>query len=170
MPAYKPLKDLKPQFKKRKKIFNTFLKGIYKRKYRGKDALAIKSNKEAFEVIDCLKCANCCKTMTPTWKKSEVKRVAFHLGMSYQQYYDKYLYLDDNGDIMNKKTPCQHLGKGNKCSVYEIRPSDCSGFPHTQYKEFYRYEHIHRQNIEYCPITMHVVSKMYEKITEKPLP
>lgn len=164
---YKPLKELKGKFRKNKKKFQTFLKGIYRRNYRGKDSLAIKSNNEAFKKIDCLKCANCCKTMTPTWKKTEVKRVAAHLKMTYQEYYDKHLYLDDNGDIMNKKTPCQHLGKGNMCNIYTLRPSDCSGFPHTQNKEFYRYEHIHRQNIEYCPITMEVVERMFETIVEK---
>src|SRR6186713_1660927 len=127
---YAPLANLKKNRKRRKQL-RTFLRGLFKRKVRGIDAMAQRFNKEAFEKIDCLKCANCCKTMTPTWKKAEVKRVAKRFGMTYKEYYKKYLYLDKSGDIMNKKTPCQHLQKDNKCAIYDIRPIDCSGFPHT---------------------------------------
>jgi Fe-S-cluster containining protein len=130
--------------------------------------MAQKLDKESFENISCLKCANCCKVMTPTFKKAEVKRIAEHVGMTYKQYFDKYLYYDETGDIMNKNTPCQHLGKNNMCSVYEIRPKDCSGFPHTQSKDFKLFiPETHIQNLEFCPATFYVVEKMFEKVTGK---
>src|SRR6267154_1464064 len=134
---YTPLEQIKKN-RKQKKALLKFLRGLTHRKVKNLDAKAIALNNEAFTKVDCLKCANCCKTMHPTWKKAEVKRVAQHVGLSYKEYFDKHLVLED-GDIMNKKAPCQHLGKDNMCSIYDIRPADCKGFPHTQNKGFKLY-------------------------------
>lgn len=88
-----------------------------------------KVDAEVWAETKCLDCANCCRTMTPTFSKAEVKKIATHIGMTYQTYFDKYLKIDeDNGDIVNINQPCQHLNlKTNKCNVYDIRPKDCSG-------------------------------------------
>jgi Fe-S-cluster containining protein len=123
-------------------------------------------HKQAFKKIDCLDCANCCKTMSPTYTKADVHRISKHLGMSFKQYFDKYLEIEeDSGDYMNKSVPCQFLKKDNKCSIYSVRPRDCSGFPHTQYRDFKLYiSGTHIQNISYCPITMNIVERMHEII------
>ena len=94
-----------------------------------------------------------------------VKRIAHHMGMTYKEYFKKHLYYDDSGDIMNKKTPCQHLLKNNMCGIYEMRPIDCSGFPHTHNRDFKLYiSSTHIQNLDYCPATMFIVEKMFEKV------
>ncbi|MFM2207646.1 MAG: hypothetical protein RL213_1621 [Bacteroidota bacterium] len=164
----KPIEYLKSASRRRKRN-TTFLRGLIQRKVRGLDGLAIALNKEAFRKIDCLECANCCTVMSPTYKKSDVKRIAKHLGMSFQQYYDKYLYKDETGDYMNRKTPCQFLDlKSKKCSIYPVRPIDCRGFPHTQNKDFKLYiSGTHKQNISYCPATLHVVERLHQIIIEK---
>jgi uncharacterized protein len=152
--------------RKQKKILLRFLRGLTHRKVKSLDVKAIALNKEAYEKVDCLKCANCCKTMHPTWKKAEVQRVAKHMGMSYKEYFDKHLVMED-GDIMNRKAPCQHLAKDNKCKIYEIRPGDCKGFPHTQNRGFKLYiSGTHIQNMDYCPITSHVVDGLFTKVME----
>ncbi len=164
---YSPLQQLKKNSKRRKEL-KKFLRGFERRKIRGADSMAQKLNTEAFKKIDCLKCANCCKTMAPTFKKTEVARIAEHLGMRYKEYFKKYLKIDKEGDIMNVNTPCQHLGKDNMCSIYEIRPSDCSGFPHTHKRDFTAFiPETHIQNVDYCPATYFIVEKMFEKIVEK---
>ena len=160
-----PLTLLKKN-KKQKKQLLSFLRGLTHRKVKKLDEKAITLNKEAFSKVDCLQCANCCKTMHPTWKKAEVKRVAGHFGMSYQEYFDKYLVLED-GDIMNRKAPCQHLEKDNTCRIYDIRPADCKGYPHTQNKGFKLYiSGTHIQNMDYCPITVYVVEGIFNKVME----
>jgi Fe-S-cluster containining protein len=166
-----PISYMKKSFKKNGKSYTTFLKGLLRRKLRGLDSVALTLNTLAFEQIDCLKCANCCKTMSPTYKKADVKRISKHLGMTFQGYYDKYLEIDeDSGDYMNKSTPCQFLKKDNKCAIYAVRPRDCSGFPHTQWRDFKLYiSGTHIQNIEYCPITHHVVERMHDIIIKKGL-
>lgn len=166
----KPIRNLRKsnKNKKRVKTLATFLRGLSRRKLRGLDGLAIALHKEAFKKIDCLDCAHCCKVMTPTFKPADIKRISKHLGMTYQEYQDKYLYKDETGDWMNTKTPCQHLRKDNKCAIYPVRPKDCSEFPHTQNREFKAYiASTHIQNIEYCPATLHVVERMHQLIIEQ---
>jgi Fe-S-cluster containining protein len=163
-----PIKYMKASLRKNKKTYTTFLKGLLHRKLRGLDSVAIALHKDAFKRIDCLDCANCCKTMSPTYKKADVKRISRHLGMTFQQYYDKYLEKDESGDYMNKSLPCQFLKKDNKCSIYTVRPKDCSGFPHTQWRDFKLYvSGTHIQNIEYCPITHHVVERLHDIVINK---
>ncbi len=163
-----PIGYMRSTLKKSKKTYTTFLRGLLHRKIRGLDSLAIALHKQAFKKIDCLDCANCCKTMSPTYNKADINRISKHLGMTFKQYFDKYLYIEEDGDYMNKSIPCQFLKKDNKCSIYAVRPRDCAGFPHTQWKDFKLFvSGTHIQNIEYCPITMNVVDRMHEIIIEK---
>lgn len=115
---------------------------------------------------DCLQCANCCKVMTPTFTPTDLRRISAHFGMTEQAFYDQWLQTDeDNGDKVNRKQPCQFLDlKTNKCSIYEIRPEDCAEFPHFKRKPFADFNHIHEQNIEYCPATFRFITLMKEKI------
>jgi Fe-S-cluster containining protein len=164
-----PIGYMKQSIKKNKKKYVTFLKGLLIRKLRGIDPVVVELHKQAFKKIDCLSCANCCKTMSPTYTKADVKRISKHLGMTFKQYYDKYLEKEEGGkDYMNKSVPCQFLQKDNKCSIYEVRPRDCGGFPHTQFRDFKLYiSGTHIQNIEYCPITHNVVERMHEIVVSK---
>jgi uncharacterized protein len=160
---YSPLTELKNNRKRRNEL-KKFLSVFERKKVRGTDALAKGFNAEAFREIDCLKCANCCKTMAPTFRKTEVHRIAAHMDMTYETYFDRFLKTDKDGDIVNKSTPCQHLGEDNKCSIYDIRPKDCSGFPHTHKRDFVEFiPETHVQNVDFCPATYYVVERMFEK-------
>lgn len=123
-------------------------------------------DKEVWSQIDCLSCANCCKVMSPTYTKEDIKRIAVHLGMKPKAFKAKWLYLDKrDNDWMNKTRPCQFLDlKTNMCSIYEVRPVDCAGFPHLTKKPIADYFYIHKQNIEYCPATLLFVEKLKDHI------
>ena len=41
--------------------------------------------------VNCMECANCCKTMTPTFTKKDIKRISGHLGMQPKEFIDKWL-------------------------------------------------------------------------------
>lgn len=86
--------------------------------------------------------------------------------MSAKAFTEKWLYYDKkDGDWMNRLRPCQFLDlKTNMCSIYEVRPADCAGFPHLNKKKMKEYIHVHQQNIEYCPATYLMVEQMMEKI------
>jgi Fe-S-cluster containining protein len=102
--------------------------------------------------------------MTPTFTPNDIRRISKHLDMSVKDFRKKWLKKErGTGDLINKSTPCQFLDlKTNFCNIYEVRPLDCSGFPHLPKKKMLDYIHIHKQNIDYCPATFKMVEKMVE--------
>ena len=44
-------------------------------------------HEEAFEKVDCLQCAACCKNYSPRFKTPDVKRISKHLGMKESVFY-----------------------------------------------------------------------------------
>src|SRR5258707_769576 len=59
-------------------------------------------HEEAFERIDCLQCANCCKNYSPRFKSPDIKRISKHLRMKESDFIDTYLRLDEEGDYVAK--------------------------------------------------------------------
>jgi len=145
-----------------KRGFRKFLTKLEKDPPKGLTNLTVQLEKEVWEEVDCLSCANCCKTMTPTFTPVDLKRISAHFGQTVEEFQKKWLYKErkKKGDWMNKKQPCQFLNlQDNKCSIYDIRPADCAGFPHLP-KKMKDYVHVHKQNIEYCPAAYKLVEKM----------
>ena len=147
---------------RKKKDLSKFLRKLGKSKKRSLTAIAHKADKEMWEEVDCLACGNCCKKMTPTYSKKDINRISSHLGMTYKEFYDKWLETDDNNDIINRLCPCQFLGKNNKCSIYAIRPTDCAEFPHSNRKDvmYQVREKTFENNLTYCPATLIFVEKL----------
>jgi Fe-S-cluster containining protein len=169
------MSEMKPfsprSFKKKvgrnKKRFRRFLNGIEKETPKGIRSLTLNLEPEVWKETDCLGCANCCKTMTPTFTEADIKRISAHFGETTDEFKKKWLDKDRIGDWVNKNQPCQFLDLStNKCSIYAIRPADCAGFPHLL-KPMKGYAHVHKQNIECCPATYKMVEKMMAHL--KPL-
>lgn len=156
------LRSFKQKIKKRKKILRLFLSRIEKNPPKKLDVLVEKLEKEVWAEIDCLSCANCCKSMSPTFTQKDMIRIAKHLELTVAEFKTKWLRKErGTGDWINKKMPCQFLAlKSNKCNIYEVRPRDCSGFPHLPKKKMVEYLHVHKQNVEFCPATANMVEKM----------
>jgi uncharacterized protein len=160
------LRSFKARVKHTKTAMRRYLSKIDRNRPRGLDATIAGLEKQVWKEIDCLSCANCCKTMTPTYTPADLKRISAHFNLTVDGFKEKYLKQERGGprDWMNKKQPCQFLNlKDNKCSIYAIRPADCAGFPHLT-KKFKEYVHIHKQNVEYCPATHRLVEKMMEAV------
>lgn len=159
------LRSFKQKVRHHKKAMHRFLKKFEKSRPRGLDQLVASTSKEVWKEIDCLDCANCCKTMSPTYTPKDIKRIAAHLKMTTADFSKKYLRLDVDGDMMNKTEPCKFLNlENNYCSIYEVRPADCAGFPHHHKKMNSDYVHVYQQNVTYCPATYRLVEKMMEKL------
>jgi uncharacterized protein len=114
---------------------------------------------EAFEKINCLSCANCCKNYSPRFKTPDIKRIARHLRMKESDFIDRYLHLDEEGDYVVKSTPCPFLGEDNYCSIYEVRPSDCQRFPYTDEDVIIKRQQITLKNSSFCPIVYYVLER-----------
>jgi uncharacterized protein len=154
----------------KKKGLTAFLRKLAKKKPRRLLADVKAAEQATWKEISCVECGHCCMEMTPTWKKSEIKRVAAHFNMTYNEYYEKYLYTEEKtGDIMNDSTPCQHFNKkAGLCTIYEIRPTDCAEFPHFHRKDFLeQVEEVFIPNMPRCPATLKIVENLEAIMKEK---
>lgn len=124
-------------------------------------------HEEAFEKIDCLECANCCKNYSPRFKTPDIKRLARHLQMKEGEFIDTYLKLDEDGDYVANSKPCPFLGIDNRCSVYEHRPSDCMRFPYTDEDVILKRQQLTLKNSTFCPIVYYVLDKLTENVRFK---
>jgi Fe-S-cluster containining protein len=106
--------------------------------------------------------------MSPTYTRTDVKRISQYLGMTEKEFRSKWLFRDKSGDWLNKQQPCQFLDpETNKCGIYEVRPRDCAGFPHHTKKRMVDYVHMYKQNIEYCPATYKMIEYLREMLENK---
>lgn len=117
-------------------------------------------NEKAFEKINCLDCAACCKHYSPRFKTPDIKRISKHLKQKESDFIDTYLRLDEDGDYVVKSSPCPFLGADNYCSIYAVRPSDCERFPYTSEDVFIKRPNITLKNAEFCPIVVHVLERL----------
>ncbi len=156
------LRSFKQKVRHHKKAFRRFLGKVEKNPPRGLHSTLVAIDKKVWAETDCLSCANCCKTMTPTFTETDIKRISAHLEMKPADFKNKWLHFEKKDkDWVNNKQPCQFLNlKDNKCSIYEVRPGSCAGFPHLTKKKVVDYIHVHQQNVEYCPATYKMVEQM----------
>ena len=163
------LRSFRYKARHNKRRFRRFLTILEKNAPRKLGVATLAADKAVWQEVDCLSCANCCKTMSPTYTPSDIKRISAHLQMTPQQFKDKWLYFEkSDGDWMNKSQPCQFLDLStNKCSIYEVRPADCAGFPHHTKRRMVDYMHVYKQNVEYCPATYKMVERMMDWVAGK---
>ena len=163
------LRSFKQKVRYHKKKLRSFLTRLENKPPKELHKFIDEIDKQIWKETDCLSCGNCCKTMTPTFNKEDIKRIAAYFQLTPDQFKDKWLFYDKKDkDWQNKKQPCQFLNlNDNKCSIYSIRPADCAGFPHLTKKKTTDYIHVHKQNIEYCPATYKMVERLMETVNNK---
>mgnify|MGYP001792949493 CR=1 FL=1 len=130
---------------------------------RDLDATTHALHEEAFEQIDCLDCANCCKTTSPIFRRGDIDRLARTLKMSSGQFIETYLRLDEEDDYVLQGAPCPFLGADNKCIVYEHRPNACREYPHTDRKRFYQILPLSLKNTAVCPAVQHIFEQLRQR-------
>jgi len=91
----------------------------------------------------CTQCGNCCTGPTGyvRFTGDEAERMARHLGIPLQAFYDRYAEWKDGawslGEVWNPKVggfDCVFLewsesGQTARCSLYEARPTQCRTWP-----------------------------------------
>lgn len=118
-------------------------------------------HEEAFEKINCLDCAACCKNYSPRFKTPDIKRISKHLRMKESTFIETYLKLDEEGDYVLQSQPCAFLGSDNFCSIYEQRPSDCRRFPYTDEDVIFRRPQLTLKNASFCPAVYFVLDRLF---------
>ncbi len=158
------LKKFKARALRKKKGLNAFLKKLDKVVPQDMAMLVAEQDAKVWKEVDCTECANCCKTMTPTFRKSDVVRIAKHLEMTPKDFMQKWLHKEKkSGDWVNTTQPCQFL-VDNKCSIYDVRPKDCAEFPHHNKKPFDLYNDTFKGNLTRCPATLQLIDRLKKKV------
>jgi len=114
----------------------------------------------AFEKVNCLSCANCCKNYSPRFKQPDIKRIAKALRMKEGDFTQQYLRLDEDNDYVVKQSPCPFLGSDNHCSIYEDRPVDCRRYPYTDEDVLLKRVSLTLKNASSCPAVFHVLESL----------
>ncbi len=121
-------------------------------------------HENVFKEVDCLSCANCCKTTGPLFTSADIGRISKHLRLKPQQFIEQYLRVDEDQDYVLQSVPCSFLGADNYCSIYEVRPKACAEFPHTNRKKFHQITALTEKNVAICPAAYKVVEAMKNEI------
>lgn len=119
---------------------------------------------QAFADINCLNCANCCKTTGPLFTDRDINRLSKRLNMSYQTFVELYLREDEDGDMVLKQLPCPFLASDNQCQVYDDRPKACREYPHTDAINQNKIFPLTLKNAEICPAVLHILQKLVSTI------
>lgn len=146
-----------------RKINDKTLQRLKKKKPKFIDDLFLDLHNKAFNKIDCLQCANCCKTTSPIFRDVDIKRISKRFRVTEMQFISSYLRMDEERDYVLKVAPCPFLGSDNKCDIYDDRPLACSEYPHTNRKNMSQLLMLTAKNSEICP----AVAQIVEQITLK---
>lgn len=141
---------------KKKQMF----KAVNKIKKKSLDTIFHTAHETVFKKINCLDCANCCKTTSPIFRDTDIKKLSKHLRIKPVQFIDNYLLLDKDQDYVLKSSPCTFLNEDNTCSVYEHRPLACKGYPHTDRKNIHQLIALTEKNSEICPAVCEIVGSI----------
>ena len=137
-----------------------FLHSLKKKDPRTVDDIFHVVHDEVFEEINCLACANCCKTTSPIFYQIDIERVARAVKMKPGDFIEKYLRIDEDKDYVLKSSPCPFLGPENYCSVYEDRPKACREYPHTNRKKMVQIMELTHKNTLVCPAVFEMVERL----------
>ncbi len=151
------IESFKAEAQNRAKQNKAFLEKLRKRKLKDLDETVHQLHDEAFAHIDCLTCANCCKTTSPMVIDRDIDRIARHLKMKPSALIEQYLRLDDEEDYVFRETPCPFLMPDNYCMIYEVRPRACREYPHTNRKRFHQILKLTYRNTLVCPAVLEIV-------------
>lgn len=137
-----------------------WLTAMRKTKPRNLDDRFQQAHQEVFEQINCLECANCCKTTSPIFQTTDIERLARVFRMKVPAFIDTYLHLDADGDYVLNEAPCPFLAADNTCIVYEDRPKACREYPHTDRKRMYQIMDLTFRNSLMCPAVSRIVEQL----------
>jgi hypothetical protein len=145
-----------------------FLRSLKLRSPEKVHRIALQLHQEAFRIVDCTKCANCCKTLHPIVIDEDIPRIARHLGMTDEEFVAAYLEKDEEGfgEYRVKTSPCPFLGDDNRCKIYDVRPEKCRGYPFTDKPDFVFMTMTHADNAVVCPAVFYLVEQMKRRFRQ----
>lgn len=137
-----------------------YLASLKKKDSRKVDEAFHSVHVEVFGEINCLACANCCKTTSPIFYQNDIERLAKSMRIKPGDFVERYLRIDEDNDLVLKSAPCPFLGPDNFCSVYDDRPRACREYPHTGRKKMVQLTELTIKNTMVCPAVLEMVERL----------
>lgn len=153
---------LKARAKDKRKANKKLVNRLKKINPRELDSIVHELHDEVFDDIDCLKCGNCCSTISPIVINKDIERISRKLKTKPANFIDDYLRIDEDDDYVFRQTPCPFLGDDLYCAVYSDRPKACAEYPHTDRIKFYQALDLSLKNTETCPAVFEIFEKLKE--------
>jgi Fe-S-cluster containining protein len=154
-----PKEKAKKAYLENKQLFER----LKRKKPKNLDDVFHELHEEAFEQIDCLTCANCCKTTSPIFYERDIERLAKYLKIRPVEFIQQYLHIDEDNDYVLNVAPCPFLDSDNYCTVYDARPAACREYPHTNRKRMIQILDLTLKNVEICPAVFWIVEQFKER-------
>ncbi|MDD4149186.1 MAG: YkgJ family cysteine cluster protein [Bacteroidales bacterium] len=120
------------------------------------DSIFLELHEKGFKHIDCLECANCCRSLGPRLTDIDISRLSTYLKLKTSDFISQYLKIDEDKDYVFKTMPCPFLMDDNYCMVYKSRPKACREYPHTNQKNVKSILSVCVKNIETCPVVKEI--------------
>ncbi len=158
------LENLENKARQKESENRAFFKRLKKKKPKDLDVIAREEHESVFNEIDCLECANCCKTTGPLFTDHDINRISKHFKMRPADFVDQFLKVDEEGDYILQFTPCHFLGADNYCSIYEVRPKACREYPHTDRRKLYQIGNLTVKNTYICPAALEIVERIKKRM------
>jgi len=142
-----------------------FLRSLKLKSTKKVDRIALELHQEAFSIVDCTNCANCCRTLRAIFSDEDIARISGHLGMARDVFIAAYRERDEQHDRYRTKTiSCPFLGDDSQCTIYDVRPEKCQGHTFTDKPDFAFSTINHANNAVVCPAVFYVVEQMKRRM------
>ena len=94
----------------------------------------------------------------------QMQRRVTLLNMPTAEFIETYLEADDeDGPYKARQRPCPFLGDDDRCTIYEVRPTVCREYPHTD-KEGFTFRTMGvASNAQVCPAVFWIVEQMKQR-------
>ena len=162
-----PVYDIKRLAELAKNTLNenkSYFRKLRKKKPGNLDDIVGSVHNDVFGEINCLQCANCCKTISPVLTNKDINRIAKRLRIKPSGVMEQYLKIDEDDDYVFRQQPCPFLQDDNYCMIYEDRPKACREYPHTDRKKFHQILNLTLKNSEVCPAVFMVIERLKKEI------
>ncbi|HEV56264.1 MAG TPA: YkgJ family cysteine cluster protein [Phycisphaerales bacterium] len=154
--------------------FRRFLKWQDKLSDEQLDELVWETTRHIWADFDCTTCGNCRRELVPTVTAEEIERLAARLDVSVEEFHERYVECvatPDEDDVdpdgpsqwRLQGRPCPFLN-GNRCTVYEDRPTQCREYPYL-YEPRFAYRLMAMLERTYtCPVVYQVLEALKREL------
>jgi uncharacterized protein len=158
--SYRTTKELLELVRRDEKNSLKLQQRLNKKKSTEVDDLFHMLHDEAFSKFDCLRCANCCSSISPIVTVRDIDKLAKHFKIKPSVFIEQYLHVDEENDYVFNQSPCPFLMPDNYCMIYESRPKACREYPHTDRRKMQQIFKLTLKNCEVCPVVYEILEEM----------